>query len=309
MDLDDLDAFVAVAEERHFGRAAQRLGIAQPPLSRRIQQLERELGLRLFERDRRHVAITVEGQHLLPEARKALAQVERLASRAAGLRSGENGRLRVGFVASAAAELMPLLVQTHRAAHPKVEWQLSGCTSADQLLALQSGQLDAGLLRAPDTRPGLAILPVRREGLAVVLPSAHPLASAPSLSLRDLKGWPLILPRAEGPAIVDRIMGACHAAGFEPRVAEASGDLAATTAMVVAGVGLALVIGERYPGIPDSLCLRALRYGEPSWSLAFAWQPTHLTPAVRRLVETARILWPAAARHESATGAPPQARR
>lgn len=295
MDLDRLAAFVAVADERHFGRAAASLHIAQPPLSRRIQQLERELGVLLFRRDRRGVELTAEGGRLLPQARRALNQVERVRSTAAELASGAGGRLRLGFVASAAAEVMPRLVQAHRRAFPALEWHLRAATSQDQVAALQAGSLDAGLVRPPEVRPGLAILGLAREGLAVVLPAAHPLAGRVALRLSDLKGWPLVLyPRADGPAVCDRIVGACHAAGFEPRVVEECGELAAAAGLVAAGVGLAVVIGASCAGLSPSVVLRPLADDEPSWPLALTWDGEAAAPRVRRLVETARALWPRA---------------
>jgi DNA-binding transcriptional LysR family regulator len=293
MDLDRLEAFVAVAAERHFGRAAERLHIAQPPLSRRIQQLERELGVVLFARDHHGVEITDAGTRLLPDAQRTLAQVRRLEALAKALRSGSGGLLRLGFVASAAAEVMPRLVAAHRRAFPALEWRLGAATSEAQVQALRAGELDAGLIRPPERRPGLALLPIAREGLSAMLPVDHLLAGRSPLQLADLQGWPLILyPRAEDPAVRDRILSACNNAGFEPRVAEESGEFAATAGLVAAGVGIALVVGTDYAGLPPSLALTPLTGDTPAWTLALAWDGASASPSVRRLVDTAKGLWP-----------------
>jgi DNA-binding transcriptional LysR family regulator len=293
MDLRDLEVLVAVAEAGNFGRAADRLHLAQPPVSRRIQRLERELGLVLFERDRRGARATDAGRALTVEARRVLAQAARVEAAARAWREGGAGRIRLGFVASAAAEVLPRLVQAHRRRAPAVEWRVQARVSREQAEALGAGDLDAGLLRPPARHAGIAVVPIRRERPAALVPRAHPLGGRSRLTLADLAGWPLIVyPREDGPEVHDRIIGACREAGFEPVVAQTCGEFAAAAGLVAAGLGVALVIGRTYAGLPADVRLVPVDHPGLDWTLALAWDARTPPPAVLRLAETARRLWP-----------------
>lgn len=291
MDLRQLQCFVAVAEELHFGRAAFRLHMAQPSLSRHVQRLERELGVVLFERSRRSVELTALGARFLPEARKALEQVERAAAMARTAQDGRTGRVRLGFVSSAVADVMPRLVRAHRESYLEIEWTLGAMTSLEQVAALRAGRLDAGLLRPPDDWADIALLPLAAERLCALVPDGHPLAGQRHLQLRDLRGWPLVLyPRADGPAVLDHIIEACRAVGFRPQIAQECGDFHATLGLVAAGAGIALVIGTAYALTIPGVGLYPLEDPLPVWTLALAWRQGDSSPVLARLRATAQAV-------------------
>lgn len=293
MDLRDLEAFVAVADAGHFGRAANRLHLAQPLVSRRIQRLERDLGLVLFERGRRGARLTEAGRALIAEARRVLVQAARFEADAHAWREGGAGGIRLGFVASAAAEVLPRLVHAHRRRAPAVEWRIQARVSREQAEALAAGDLDAGLLRPPLRHAGIALVPIRRERLAALVPRDHPLGGRARLTLADLAGWPLIVyPREDGPEVHDRIVGACREAGFEPIIAQTCGEFAAAAGLVAAGLGVALVIGRTYGALPADVRLVPVDHPGLAWTLALAWNARSPTPVVLRLAETARSVWP-----------------
>jgi DNA-binding transcriptional LysR family regulator len=231
-----------VADELHFGRAAARLQMAQPPLSQQVRRLERELGVELFRRNRRHVELTPAGSALVPEARRTLAAAERAVAVVAAVAAGSSGRLVLGFVGSLAHGVLPLLVRELRLQAPEIEIALREANTAQQIELLRLGLLDAGLVRPPIRAAGIEIEVVGHEPLRAVLPDDHPLADAPAVSLRALRDEPFVLfPREIGPGLYDQIIGLCRAAGFSPTVVYESGATATMVAMVEAGVGVSLL--------------------------------------------------------------------
>ncbi len=178
--LDALSSFAALADELHFTRAAARLHVAQPALTKRIQQLERALGVRLFLRTRRSVRLTSEGEVLIEKARQVIRAAEDLATTARRLSDGETGRLRIGFTPSAPHHVLPALMQTFRRQHPAIRCMLTEASSEDQVRQILDGELDVGILRPPAVRPAsLACTTFLEEPYVAVLPRNHRLASAP----------------------------------------------------------------------------------------------------------------------------------
>ena len=178
-DIRQLRYFIAVAERLHFGRAAAALSISQPPLSRAIRDLEAELGVRLFARSRRRVELTPAGEHLLGEARRLLASLERAAQEVHAMASGEKGRLRIGFVSLADFGVLPGLLKAYKAARPGVTLALREMLSPEQAAGLAAGDLDFGLLLPPvGGAEAFDHLVVQRERFLVALPAAHRLARA-----------------------------------------------------------------------------------------------------------------------------------
>lgn len=240
-----LQAFVDLAEELHFGRAAARLGIAQPQLSVQIRSLETMLGARLFERDRRHVALTDVGREFLPEAQAILARIEKARRRVQGLTRGEAGHLSVGFAGSAPFNpAMRGIVGRFRRRWPGVALSFAEMSTTDQFAGLLEDKIDIGFARpGPGAVPdGVTVLTVSRESLVAVLPADHPLADRSSLSVAELAGQSFIMhPRERGPGLHDTIMALCAAAGFQPSVDIEVHQLPTIVSLAATGLGISIV--------------------------------------------------------------------
>jgi len=246
IDLRRLRAFVAVAEEGHVTRAAERLGMQQPPLTRLLQRLEAELGALLLHRTARGVRPTEAGAALLNEARALLAEAERVPELVRRAARGEQGRLAVGFTSSAALHpVVSSALRKFRDAFPKVSMVLEEAGTGELVDALLHERLDAAFVRSPVGRvPGLLVDDVLDEPMLAALPAGHPLAAraAEPLPLSALAGEPFVLyRRPAGPGLYDAILAACRAAGFSPAVAQEAPRLTATLSLVAAGLGISVV--------------------------------------------------------------------
>jgi DNA-binding transcriptional LysR family regulator len=240
---DLIASFVALAEELHFTRAAERLHLAQPALTKRIQQLEERLGVRLFSRTRRSVQLTPTGELLLTQARGVLQATEAFAATARRVREGEVGRLRIGFSPSAPHHVLPALMRTFRKRRPSVECVLTELPSDLQVAQLLAGDLDVGILRPPHAVPArLACAPFLEESFVAVLPRDHTLASRRAVALSDLAHEPFVLiARRVVAAVHDQILGACAAAGFTPHPMREATHVHAVVALVAAGCGVSIL--------------------------------------------------------------------
>lgn len=243
MELRHLRYFVAVAEERHFGRAAARLHMAQPPLSQQIRRLESDLGVRLLHRTTRRVELTPAGAAYLDRAREVLAAVDAAAVEAQRVDAGLEGRLVVGCVGSATYSLLPSLARTLREQVPAVDFSFRGeMLVPDQVEALRRGDLDLALLRPPVEESDLALTPLRRERLIVALPDGHRLAARKRLRIADLRDESFIVHPGRGRSVMSgRVAALCHAAGFEPRIRQEVGETSTLVTFVAAGLGVAVV--------------------------------------------------------------------
>ncbi len=249
MELRHLRYFLAIAAENHFTRAAKRLGIAQPPLSQQIRQLEEEVGTPLFTRTARGVTITAAGEAFLPHAEAALREVDRARTAARRVRHGDLGTIRVGFTSAASLNpLVPGAISDFRKAYPDVELRLIVQPTAPLLAQLAQDQIDVAFVRPTSTeRQSLRAIPLPDERLWIALPSGHALATRKRLRLDELRDEPFILyPRANGNLLYDSIIAACQSAGFSPRVVQEAPQMAAMVSLVAAGVGVTLV--------PESVC-------------------------------------------------------
>ncbi|MEU6254835.1 LysR substrate-binding domain-containing protein [Streptomyces sp. NPDC047043] len=227
MELRQLTYFVTVAEELHFGRAAERLHIVQSAVSQQIQRLERELGAELFDRTPRRVRLTAAGERLLPEARAVLAAADRARSAVA-----PPPGLRIGTSTGLGAHLDRVLAAFARRA-PDVPVELFSLPAAERLAQVAGGKLDAAFVRAVEPVPGVRVLPLWPDPLVAALPATHPLAGRPEIGVEELAGLPLTLTeRRNNPALVDLVVGACHEAGFEPPPGPVSGSLQDTLATI-----------------------------------------------------------------------------
>ena len=236
--------FVTVAQELHFGRAASRLHMTQPPLTQAIAQLEKLLGVRLFERTKRSVQLTESGLALLAQAQALLSQSQGLVLEARALASGESGRLRLGFVSTVGYSLLPQWVRAFRERYPSVALELMEATGDTQLELLQQGKLDAGfMLHSPGFVPlGLQSRLLASEPLILALPEAHPLAHAPVIQLAQVLAEPLILfPRRILPSVFDALFSMYHANGYTPVVAQEAIQMQTIVNLVSADLGVAWV--------------------------------------------------------------------
>ncbi|MCV9939504.1 LysR substrate-binding domain-containing protein [Boseaceae bacterium BT-24-1] len=241
-ELSQLRCFVAVAEELHFGRAALRLNMTQPPLSRQIQILERVLDVVLLERSNRTVKLTPAGKSFLAEARRLLKLAESAALLAKRVANGKAGSINIGFTATSAYSYVPQLVAACRRELPEVEVSLKEMVSGDQLKRLDSGEIDIGLLRPPIPRRGLGVFRVMAEPLIAAVPVGHALARAESVSLPDLAGEPFIMYAPyEARYFHDLLVELFSRAGLVPNYVQHLAQIHSMLAMVHSGVGVALV--------------------------------------------------------------------
>ncbi|MCK8786232.1 LysR family transcriptional regulator [Roseomonas sp. NAR14] len=282
LDLVHLRSFATLAEELHFGRAARRLHMTQPPLSRQLQLLERELGVRLLDRGGQGVALTAAGRAFLPEARALLAAGEtatQVARRAAQAKPG--GALTIGLIGAAAYAFLPRLVSRARAELPDIALTLKEMMGAAQVEALALGRIDLGLAR-PLTRPfdGAAAC-VMREPLALALPEGHPLAARRRLALRDLEDVPFIMYSPDGPYLHALLTDAFRAAGVRPRVVQAMSHAQSILSLVSTGMGVAIVPAEARNACFGSVVFRPIRVAPGAMAELHAiWRPENRNPAL-----------------------------
>jgi DNA-binding transcriptional LysR family regulator len=240
MELRQLRYFVAVAEELHFRRAAERLHISQPPLSQQIRALEDELGFALLARTRRRVQLTPAGEAFLRDARALLGELEGAVAGARRIDAGQTGRLRVSFVGSALLSIVPGTVERFRQDRPGVELELRERATVDQLRAVRAGIADVGLVRPPIDDDGeLAVRTVLRERTVAALPAGHRLAALRRVPLRRLAAEPLVLfPRDQAPGFHDLLISAL---GGAPQVIQYAPEMLTIIGLVAAGTGVSLV--------------------------------------------------------------------
>jgi DNA-binding transcriptional LysR family regulator len=233
-----------VAEELHFGRAAVRLHMTQPPLTQAIQSLEAELGVRLFDRTRRSVALTAAGEALLQQARKLLAAAEALPAQVRAAAQGFSGRLRLAFVSSVAYGPLPGWLRGFREQCPEVQLQLREATLDVQLEAFEADEIDAGfVLHAPGAAPpGFAAWTALHEPLVLALPEEHPLATARTPVLRKVLAEPIVIfPRAISPSLFDAVLAFYRGHGVAPRIAQEAIQMQTIVNLVSVGMGVAWV--------------------------------------------------------------------
>lgn len=242
MELRHLRYFQVLAEELHFGRAAARLHISQPPLTSHIKDLEREVGARLFDRTTRRVDLTEEGRLFLDRVGAVLTSLDDAVEEVRDHAAGRRGRIRVGFVSSASGTVIPPALRRFRDLNPHVRVDLSPLTTREQIDALQAGRLDLGLIRAGGRVEDLRVEPLVEESLVVVLPTHHRLADRTEVDIRDLIGERLILfPQTLMPAYLAQIWGLFAEYGAEPRVVQEAIHHETVLGLVSAEVGLSIL--------------------------------------------------------------------
>jgi DNA-binding transcriptional LysR family regulator len=242
IELRHLRYFLAVADTLHFGRAAKKLGMAQPPLSQQIRRLEEMLGTPLFERTTRGVTLTPAGALLRERAAATLARLAEDLEQTRRIARGEEGRLVIGFSGSVMFTELPAAIQQYRRTYPGVEVQLREMWTAEQLRALADGSIDVGLLRDGGRHPDLTITPLLREAFHAVLPSDHRLRRQRTLDPASLEGEPFVLfARRMGTLAFDRTLRCCLDAGFQPEIVQEAPQFPTLIRLVAAGLGVSLV--------------------------------------------------------------------
>lgn len=242
MELRHLRYFLAVAEELHFSRAAERLGIKQPPLSRQIKNLESELGVTLFDRTNRRVELTPAGRYLKEVASTLLLQSDQIRNTIGLIQEGNAGFVRIGYVGSAMHSILPALLRDLRRRYPDIHPELFELDNGAQVRGIKSGELDIGFVRTPINAGGLITRMVLEETFSLVLSSWHRLAEATEISLRSLADEPFIgFCRDCAPGMADQILQICNDAGFSPREVHSTTQLNAVLRLVESGFGFSIV--------------------------------------------------------------------
>ncbi len=296
MELRHLRYFRTVATELHFGRAAEKLHIAQPPLSHQIRQLEAELGFELFYRTKRSVNLTPAGQAFLVQVDRIFQQLAQAIEIGRQTSRGELGQISIGFVGSATYQILPTILQQFRERHPAVEIELHELTTDRQLIWLREGRIDLGLMRPPIIEPDVSSEVIFQESLIIALPSTHPLAMLPTIDLAALATSPFILfPRQLAPGLYDPTIALCQAAGFSPQVVQECIQMQTIVSLVSADLGVSILPesiqevqrqGVVYKPIHATASISALLQDRPA-KISIVWRTQDDSPTLHRLLNIA----------------------
>jgi len=288
-ELRHLRYFAAVAEELNFSRAAERLHMAQPPLSAAIRQLERELGVELFTRTSREVKLTDAGRAFLDGARRTLDESDRAVEDAKRAAAGEVGRLRIGYSWSMRFETLPALGRAFSASHPDVELLAQHMWNAQMAPALANGTIDLAIALCPELGADLELIPIRRERLIALLPKTHPLAGAQTIPLSSLADEEVVLfPRELAPRMHDAFMATYRRAGFEPRLRSESFHTGWDIGILVDLPAIALAPESVEAELPYGIVAAALAEPADSLETCLVSRASRRSPAVEVFTAVAR---------------------
>lgn len=289
MELRYLRSFAMLAEELHFSRAARRLNLSQPPLSRQIALLEQELGTLLFRRSRRRVELTPAGHAFLARTNMLLQDLHAAAEEARRVASGEVGSLTLGMVGSAAYSILPAMLRAFRQRHPYVHLDFHSLTTTDQIKALLQGRIDVGLVRLPVKSDGIATHRLTAEPFVVALPRDHPLTRQRSVSLHALADEPFVIsPREEAIGYYDDVVSHCKRAGFTPRFVHEARPFSMLIGLVGAGLGIAIVPASMRHLRLDEVFYRPLREKTVRTAFALAVREGDRSPLIPQFVAIAQ---------------------
>jgi DNA-binding transcriptional LysR family regulator len=286
MDLRRLNYFLTLAEELHFGKAAERLRIAQPPLSRQIRNLEEELNVRLFNRTKRSVQLTDHGDYLKKEAVKLFHHVELIKNHIQLLSEGRVGQIRIAYVGSAMHSVLPEVLREISQRLPDVHMSMVELMSLDQLAAFKTGNLDIGFVRTPITVDDLCVEPIFSETLSVVLPLSHPLAGAKVVRPVHLAKEPFIgFCRECAPGLFGCITSLCNREGFAPRIVHESSQINSVVRFVESGLGYSIVPTSVKRAYNVKVRFYELDEYPERAELALAYHPDHQTRISKQVIE------------------------
>ena len=272
MELKLLRSFVALSEELHFGRAAERMCIVQPALSMQIRTLERELGVALFDRDHHKVELSAAGRIFLPEAQATLAQAQRAVQMVRAAHAGEVGVIRLGFVSSILPDYLPALIRRLRSTYPMIELDLKDMPSPDQLSALKANRIDFGFVRLPIDDRRVTTQPVLNESFIVALPEDHPLAHLDAIPPEALADYAVFtLSRRFAPGFYDEFMQAFKRRGLALQIARELGEFTTMAALISAGLGIGIVPRLAMSARHDNVVTRDLVFPELQSRIGLAW--------------------------------------
>lgn len=289
VELRYLQYFVAVAEELNFGRAANRLQIAQPPLSRQIRRLERELGVELLRRSSRRVELTAAGQAFLEESRRILAQVEQAVLVAQRASRGEIGRLVVGFEGSFSYDVLPFSLKAYQEQFPDVELVVQEMTTIVQGQVLEARGIEIGFIVPPLDNPQLITETVWREHLVLVVSETNPLAVQPEVRLLDLANEPFVAGSYEhGCGLFVQVVQICRQAGFNPTIVQETNEIQMLLGFIAAGMGISLLPASVRHYQRPGVVYRTLQPPAPEIELAIVWQQNNSSPVLQRFINMVR---------------------
>ncbi|MBW4564153.1 MAG: LysR family transcriptional regulator [Mojavia pulchra JT2-VF2] len=289
MELRHLRYFVTLAEELHFGKAAEKLHIAQPPLSQQIRQLEVELGFELFHRTKRSVQLTEAGQVFLGEVQQLLRQLQQAIQIGRQTSRGEMGQLVVGFVSTAAYNILPIILKVFRSRVPGVSLELHELTTDQQLEWLREGRLDVGFIRPPVEDNTFSWETIFQESLMVALPETHLLGNQSDVSLRSLANEPFILfPRRLAPGLYDLIISLCQQAGFSPSVTQEAIQMQTIVSLVAGEMGVAIVPESLQNLQRTGVVYKTVQETTPKAAIVMIWRSNDVSPTVQRFLEIVR---------------------
>ena len=288
MELRHLRYFVVVGEEQHYGRAARLLRVAQPALSRQIQDLEEDIGFKLFDRISRGVRISAAGKQFLEDARRILQQVDEAKMRAGRVARGLSGTLRVGFIESASWNgIVPDSFRQFRKRQPDADLQLSPLSSLEQIEAIRSGRMDAGFVfNFPKTDRELDQVQVGSHYLVLAVPMGHPLTKLKRIRLRDLSEAAFIwFPRRLSPAYYDRLMRECFRGGLKsPHIVQEAADQATMLSLVSCGLGVGFVNEATHWRCPKDVVLLPVTDLKVPWPSSLIWRKDSVSPLLAKFL-------------------------
>jgi DNA-binding transcriptional LysR family regulator len=287
MDYRHLTAFLAVAESLNFSRAAERLHVAQPALSQQIRQLERALGVQLFERDTRRVRLTSAGHAILASAEAAVESLMTVRQAALAGGQGQVGRISIGFAGASSHAILPRLARRVREEHPGLMLTLVEQVAANAALSqVIDGTLDIGFVRMPINAPGIATRVLAVEDLIVGVPLDHPFAKQESVEISQLSQEPFVLPVGIGSSVREAILQECTKAGFAPQIAQEATDSYTIMALVAAGVGVTMTLSSVAEHIKtDAIAFLPINGKPRKLFPALAWRENNTSPALRAVLD------------------------
>lgn len=284
--LRHLSYFKVVAEERHFGRAAKRLGISQPPLSQQIKILENSLGVQLFERSRSGVSLTAVGHQILPAVERLMSEGENLEWTVMEARLGRTARISIGAIAFTMSELLPTILNRARSQLGNLSIQLREYDSNEALIALEKENIDVAFLRAEESAGSLKIVPLVREKLVLALPKSHPLSKRDRINLDELAREPMVFcPREISPSYFDRILTVCRGQGLSPRIDFEARSIMSQLAFVACGTAIGLVPESTEAAGHASVRFVPVEGDANIVTSAIAWNEKNQNPAVNEFVD------------------------
>jgi DNA-binding transcriptional LysR family regulator len=270
LEFSELQAFAVLAGELHFRKAAERLFLSQPALSKKIQRLEEKLKGALFIRTRRRVALTDAGKRFLPKVAKLLQDAEDALRETQASMEGRAGTLRIGFGVASVSDLLPRTILRFRKLYPEIELQLREMSSPSQISSLAESRLDAGILRMPVSNPKLISVPLFSEHLVLAAPADVPYRPRKGISGFRNSGFVFVSPSVSE-TFHDRVLSLCLRAGFTPRIVQEANEILTILHLVRAGVGISLVpmsaVRLKVPGVR----FHELGWKEPLWRIGMAW--------------------------------------